>query len=362
MAHFHSLIVADVRRETADSVSVAFDVPAELSEDFRFIQGQYLTLRTELNGEEVRRSYSVCVGPNDGELRVAIKKVPGGLFSTFANETLQAGDVIESMVPMGKFYTELHADQTKRYVAFAAGSGITPVMSIMKAVLQTEPESHFTLFYGNRSFSSIIFREEIEALKNTYLGRLTVHHILSREDQGSDLLYGRIDLERAQLFTSKLFDAKSVDEYFLCGPEEMINTVSSHLIDTCAVDKKQVHFELFTTANSQKAARAPKKEVVEDDAKAAVSTVSVILDGESFEFSLQADGDNILDAALEAGADLPYACKGGVCCTCRAKLLEGKVDMDVNYALEDEEVEQGFILTCQAHPRTDHVVIDFDEK
>ena len=360
MAHFHPLTVAEVRRETPDSVSIAFTVPEELSESFRFKQGQYLTLRTTLNGEEVRRSYSVCVSPHDNELRVAVKKVEGGLFSTYANDELKAGDVIESMLPMGRFFTEMDEANEKHYVGFAAGSGITPVMSILKTVLQAEPKSSFTLIYGNRSFSSIIFREELEALKNKYLDRFTLHHVLSREDLGSDLFYGRIDGPRSEKLCDALLKNTSIDDYFLCGPEDMIMAVTSTL-EARGVDKKKVHFELFTTAGAAKPKTGERPAVAKKDEAKVASTIRVVLDGEQFEFPLKSDGENILDAALAHGADLPYACKGGVCCTCRAKLLEGDVHMEVNYALEEEEVEQGFILTCQSHPRSERVVIDFDE-
>lgn len=357
MPKFHTLSVKEVRKETVDTVSVAFDVPTDLATDFEFIQGQYLTLRAEINGEDVRRSYSICTSPLDDDLRVAIKKVEDGRFSTFANEVLQAGDSLEVMTPTGRFYTELFPENDKRYVAFAAGSGITPVMSIMKTVLKTEPNSEFILFYGNRKTDSIIFKEEIEALKNIYLERLSVYHILSREALGSPLFEGRIDKDRTAKFCNLFLDVNTVDEFFLCGPEEMIFAVKDQLAEL-GVDEKKVHFELFTSPVGKLGKKKPKKKAPITEG---VNDVTIILDGHSYSFQLEEDGDNILDAALNQGADLPFACKGGVCCTCRAKVKEGTVNMDVNYALEPWEVEQGFVLTCQAHPTSKKVVVDFDE-
>jgi ring-1,2-phenylacetyl-CoA epoxidase subunit PaaE len=357
MPKFHILSVKEVRKETADTVSVAFDVPVELQSEYDFIQGQYLTLRKEINGEDVRRSYSICASPLDNEVRVAIKKVEDGRFSTFANEVLQAGDSLEVMTPMGRFYTELKPENDKRYVAFAAGSGITPIMSIMKTVLKTEPNSEFILFYGNRKTDSIIFKEEIEALKNIYLERLSVYHVLSREALGSPLFEGRIDKERTAKFCNLFLDVNTVDEFFLCGPEEMIFGVKDQLAEL-GVDAKKVHFELFTSPAGKLGAKKAKKKAPVTEG---LNDVSIILDGHSYSFQLGEAGKNILDAALAEGADLPFACKGGVCCTCRAKVKEGSVNMDVNYALEPWEVEQGFVLTCQSHPTSKKVVVDFDE-
>jgi len=353
---FHSLKVREVRPETADCVSVAFEIPDALRAAYRFLPGQYLTLRTTLAGNDLRRSYSICAGPNDGELRVAIKKVTGGVFSTFANEQLRAADTLEVMTPMGNFHTPLDSAQAKNYVAFAAGSGITPILSIMKAVLETEPQSTFTLFYGNRSSDTIIFKEAIEALKNRFMRRLSTHYVLSREHRGSDLFYGRITAEKCSAFCNTLLDWESVDEFFLCGPEEMVEAVRDTLL-ALGVERRKIHVELFLASGSRQAARAQERVEALPDI---VSTVCVVLDGNSFEFTLPAHGDTILDAATKAGADLPFSCKGGVCSTCRAKLVEGDVMMEVNYALEADELEQGYILTCQAHPQSDRVLVDFD--
>lgn len=358
MPKFHALKVKEVRPETEECVSVAFELPEGLREDFQFLPGQYLTLKADIKGEDVRRSYSICTSPLENELRVAVKKVPNGRFSTFANETLKAGDQLEVMTPMGRFHTTLNPENEKEYVAFAAGSGITPIMSIMKSVLTKEPKSKFTLFYGNRAVDSIIFREEIEGLKNEYMGRLRLFHVLSREKLGSPLLSGRITEEKCEQFYDKLIEPTEVDDFFLCGPKPMIEAIQATLTKR-GVDRKKIHFELFTTAVNGKTSSIPKQEQ-EEELPDIEAMIEITLDGNRFEFPLSSRAENILDGALKAGADLPYACKGGVCSTCRAKLTEGEVKMDVNYALEPEEVEAGYILTCQAHPKSDKVSVDFD--
>jgi ring-1,2-phenylacetyl-CoA epoxidase subunit PaaE len=356
--HFHPLKVKDVRRETPDCVSISFDIPAELKDSFIYKHGQYLTLRTNINGEEVRRSYSVCSSPLDDELRIAVKKVDEGLFSKYANEQLKKGDVLEAMPPIGKFFTELDEKQKKSYVGFAAGSGITPILSIIKTTLLTEPESQFTLVYGNRSRGSIIFKEELEAIKNKFINRFRIIHILSREKMDAAINFGRIDRSKCEALFSKAIDVKQSDEFFLCGPEEMVFSIKDYL-EQEGVDRKKVHFELFTSSTAKKQKNLADKPHDPNEVK---SKITIKLDGAAFDFDLGFDSESILDAALKQGADLPFACKGGVCCTCRAKLIEGEVDMDVNYALEPEEVEQGFILTCQSHPRTEKVMIDYDVK
>lgn len=356
--HFEQLRVKEIRKETDDCVSVSFEVPVHLTQEFQFIQGQHITLRTSINGEEVRRSYSLCSSPLDHELRVAIKKVPDGIFSTYANERLKEGDSIDVMPPMGKFYTPLHAGQKKNYVGFAAGSGITPLLSIIKTTLHTEPNSSFTLVFGNRNRSSIIFREALEALKNKYMNRFRLIHILSREKTDTVLNAGRIDTEKCHSLFDKTINLSQTDEFFLCGPEEMIFSVKA-VLEEKGVDKKKIHFELFTTPGQPQKNKSAQNNIADNQPK---SRITIKLDGMSFDFDLAQNDTAILDAALQQGADLPYACKGGVCCTCRAKLVEGEVDMDVNYGLEPEEIEQGFILTCQSHPRSEKVVVDFDVK
>jgi len=365
-SHFRALTVEDVRRETAECISVAFAIPAGFREEFRWRQGQNITLRTRINGEEVRRSYSICSSPLDNELRVAIKKVPGGVFSTYANEQLQKGHVIDVLPPSGKFYTELLPENRKRYLSFAAGSGITPILSLIKTTLAVEPDSHFTLVYGNRHRGSILFREELEGLKNRYMDRLSLLHILSREQMDSPLNQGRIDTVKCGELCHRLIDLRVVDEVFLCGPEEMIFMLKGWL-EQQGVEARKIHFELFHTRGSAAgagsgAATASAAKVAGRSGGDKISRVTVRLDGISHDFNLPYDGSSILDAAMMEGVDLPFACKGGVCCTCRARLAEGQVEMEVNYALEPDELAAGFILTCQSHPRTDRVIVDYDSK
>ena len=357
---FYSLKVKDVRPETADCVSVSLEVPSELEESFRFAPGQYLTFRRHFDGSEVRRSYSICSSPKDGELRVAIKKVEQGKFSTFAHGELKAGDILDVMPPMGNFTAKKTEAKHKEYLAFASGSGITPIMSIMKTVLEDEPNSSFTLVYGNRSKNSIIFREAIEALKNKYMLRLRVYHILSREYMDIPLFSGRINAEKCAEFCKTLIDISTIDEAFICGPEEMILSVRQQLIDL-GMPSGHVHIELFTSPDQPKASHEKWASSHKND-NGPASKVSITLDGTTFDMEVPFNGESILDAALKAGADLPYACKGGVCCTCRALVTEGEVEMEVNYALDEHEVQKGYVLTCQSHPRTERVVIDFDAR
>jgi ring-1,2-phenylacetyl-CoA epoxidase subunit PaaE len=356
--HFEKIRVKRVKKETPDCVSIVFDIPQELQEKFFYKHGQHLTMRTFINGEEVRRSYSLCSSPLDKEWRVAVKKAEGGSFSSYANTVLKTGDLLEVMPPLGHFYTEVDPAHKKSYVAFAAGSGITPVLSIIKTVLTTELNSSITLVYGNRNRSSIIFREQLEALKNKYIDRFSLIHVLSREMTDAAVNHGRIDAAKCALLFQKVVDIHA-DEFFICGPEEMIFTVKGFLQEQ-GVEEKKIHFELFTTPGiNQKIKTKPKKPGAGEKTK---SSVTVKQDGIIFGFDVDYDGDAILDAALKQGADLPYSCKGGMCCTCKAKLLEGEVEMDVHYGLEAEEIKQGFILTCQSHPKTEKLVIDFDIK
>ncbi len=351
--HFHPLQVKKIKRETDDSVSITFDIPEKLQEDFKYKEGQNVTVKTIIDGNDIRRSYSICAAPHENELRIAVKKVDGGLFSAYANQHLKKGDQLEVLPPTGKFCsrpTEKSAD----YLAIAAGSGITPVISIIKHTLHTQPGSSFTLIYGNRSRSSIIFFEELEGLKNKYLDRFTLVHVLSRELTDATVNYGRIDADKLRSM-EHIIRFEDFDDVFICGPEHMIFSTAGFL-ESKGLDKSRIHFELFTIPGQTKAETNQIKETHEQSE----SSITIRLDGRSIEFPLNYTGDSVLDAALKKGADLPYACKGGVCCSCRAKLIEGKVEMTVNYALEEDEVEQGFILTCQAHPRTEKVLIDFD--
>jgi len=357
-ARFHELKVSEITRETPEAVSVAFAVPDQAQSAYTFLPGQYLTLEKEIQGEKVRRSYSLCSSPLDGELRVAIKEVEGGKFSTYANRELHVGERMQVMTPQGNFTLQPDPEQEHHYVAFAAGSGITPVYSILKTVLESEPRSRFTLFYGNKTSKTVIFKEQIEGLKNRYMDRLEVHHILSREDQGTDYLKGRLDADKCRHYAGRFFEPAEVQGYFLCGPGSMINSVSATLQEL-GVASDKVHFELFSSPDQpmesgQKARTRKKTDKLQ-------SKVTVILDGEETHLELSSAGASVLDAALDAGADVPYACKGAVCCTCRARVLEGEVEMEMNYALEEEEVADGYVLTCQSHPRSERVVISYDE-
>lgn len=356
---FHSLTIRSIQAETNDCISLTLEVPMALRDQFQYLPGQYLTFRAGIEGEEVRRSYSLCSAPHENRLTVAIKKIKNGKFSNYAHQQLKPGDRIDVMSPMGHFHPQLQSSNHKHYLAIAAGSGITPVLSILKAVLQAEPDSRFTLVYGNRDRQSIIFFEELEGWKNKHLGRLQLIHVLSRERTDSTLHEGRIDADKLQQL-SALIDYSSVHECFLCGPEAMIETARETL-PNLGIDSNNIHFELFTTAAAQ--AQQRKSNVDIEISGGPQSTVTLRVDGRSVGVNIPQNGSQtILDAALHQGADLPYACKGGMCCTCKAKLLEGEVKMEVRWGLEDEEVAQGFILTCQAIPTTPKLVVDFDAK
>lgn len=357
--HFHPVQIKEIKQETPDCISVEFEIPEKIKDSFQYKQGQSLTLRAFIDGQEVRRTYSLCSSPLDGEWKIAIKKIPGGVFSSFVSRALHKGDRIELMEPVGNFYTELNPLHPKNYLAFAAGSGITPVISIIKTTLQTEPQSRFTLVYGNRTRSSIIFLEELQGLKNKYIDRFQLFHILSRERTDTPLHEGRVDEEKL-IQLSRVIDYTAMDEIFICGPEEMIFCIRNFLMQK-GIGEKKIHFELFTTAGQKKKPQIRTRSLPED--REANSKITVKLDGRSFDFDIPLTSETpLLDAALQQGADLPYACKGGMCCTCKAKLLEGEVEMDVHWGLEEEEIKKGFILTCQSHPKTERVVVDFDIK
>ncbi|HKK88078.1 MAG TPA: 1,2-phenylacetyl-CoA epoxidase subunit PaaE [Saprospiraceae bacterium] len=358
MSQFHQIPVREIRRETDDTVSIALNVPDAIKEEFTYLPGQYLTIKADINGEEVRRSYSLCSSPHEGEWRVAVKKVEQGRFSTYANEALKEGDVLEVMPPMGNFVVKTDEGHQKTYAAFAAGSGITPVMSIMKSVLMEEPESNFLLFYGNRNTNSIIFKEQIQQLKDQYMERLSVYNVLSREKQNGELFYGRITPDKCDLFTKQLIDLQEVDEFYFCGPGDMVQNLQDHFI-ACGANRDQTHAELFTAPDDVQ--KPPVTVKASEDENSEECQVSVVLDNHKYAFELEYDTNNILDAAIEQGVDLPYSCKGGVCSTCRAKVTKGEVQMMVNYALEPEEVEEGYVLTCQSYPKSASVEIDFDQ-
>jgi ring-1,2-phenylacetyl-CoA epoxidase subunit PaaE len=360
-AQFHALTVAGVEPETDSAIKVSFRVPAELAETFRYKQGQYLTLQSEIDGEQVRRSYSICSGVNDAAMQVAIKRVEGGVFSNYANDSLKPGDTLQVMPPQGSFYTELDAAASRNYLFISAGSGITPVVSNIKSILEEEPASRVTLLFGNQRSNTIMFRETLSFLKNQYMARFHWVNILSREDQGSDLLNGRLDNRKGGELNRHLIDLSSFDEYFICGPESMISEVSRGLRGV-GVEEDHIHYELFASSAEDARAVVEKHHARAKEYAGKTSEVTVVMDGRSISFDLTADGENVLDAGMNQGMDLPYSCKGGVCSTCKAKLVEGEVDMDITHGLEAGELEDGFILTCQAHPISDKVVVDFDQK
>jgi ring-1,2-phenylacetyl-CoA epoxidase subunit PaaE len=351
--HFYPLTIADVRRETPEAISIGFAVPEHIRDDFAFTSGQYLTLRTELDGAEVRRSYSICSGMDEGELRVAVKRLDGGLFSSFANAQLKPGDTIDVMPPDGRFGLAPDAAAQRTYVGFAAGSGITPIFSIIKSVLTREPRSHFVLFYGNKSSATIMFKDELEDLKDRFVDRLSVHHILSREMQDVDLLHGRLTSEKVPTLIRTAGGIAAVDDVFLCGPLAMIEEVSVALL-SLGLPPARIHREIFTTETPLR----PIKPALVSDAREEVS-LSIQIDGALHKLAMRKD-ETVLEAAERHELDLPYSCRGGMCCTCRAKLTEGAGAMDQNFSLEPWEEDAGFVLTCQFRPATDKIVVDYD--
>jgi ring-1,2-phenylacetyl-CoA epoxidase subunit PaaE len=356
MSKFYPLTVAHVQHETRDAIAVTFAVPDDLQQTFAYQQGQHLTLRTHIDGIDVRRSYSICSAVQDRQLRVAIKRTPGGAFSSWANEHLQAGAVLDVMPPSGNFNVPLDASSARHYLVFAAGSGITPILSIIKTTLLAEPKSRFTLFYGNRASSSVLFREELSELKDIFMERLKIAYVMSREQQDIELFNGRITGEKCAAFLQHWVHLDDIDIAFICGPEDMIHGVSKALQDA-GMPKERIRIELFAAS----APTAPRKERSVAATAAALTEVTVIMDGAHASFTMDRDKESILDAGLRAGIDMRYSCKGGVCSTCRCKLVEGKVEMDVNYALEDYEIARGFVLSCQSFPVTGKVIVDFDQ-
>ncbi len=351
-AVFHSLPVAAIDQLTDDAVALTFDVPPALREEYRFRPGQHVSLRFELAGDNVRRNYSICSTPSSGVLRVAVKRLADGVFSSYVLDRLRPGDVMEVMTPSGHFTVPLDPGHAKHYCAIVAGSGITPVIAILAAVLESEPASRATLVYGNRSTSSVMFLEELEDLKDRCPQRLQLIHVLSRERQDAELLNGRIDRPKLNALLDTLAPPETVDEWLLCGPSELVDAARGTLADR-GVEAAHIHRELFHVGPV-----APRRPVERADAGAA--TVTVVLDGRASSFPLRPDGGPILDATLAVRADAPYACKNGMCGTCRAKLVAGTVEMDHNYALEDEELAAGFVLACQSYPTSDAVTLDFD--
>lgn len=355
MSKFHSIKIADIYKETKDCSVLSFEIPQELKQEFQYKQGQHLTLKSIINGQDTRRSYSLCSSPNENIWKIAVKKINGGLFSTFVNDTLKKGDLIEVMAPNGEFNVAISTDKPKNYIVFAAGSGITPILSIIKTHLISEPNSTFKLFYLNRTVKSIIFKEEIEQLKNTYFDRFEIFHFLTKEHRSIELLNGRFTKEKLQILTKNIIDIPSTDECFICGPEQMIFLIRDELV-AAGLDKNKIHYELFTSGITEED-KARMAKIVEK--KVEGTDVTIIDGGKEFHFVMDDDFDNILDGALAAGADLPFACKGGVCSTCKCKVVSGTVEMKINYALDENEVAKGLVLSCQAVPTSEKVVVDF---
>jgi ring-1,2-phenylacetyl-CoA epoxidase subunit PaaE len=339
-----------VERLTDDAIAIRFDLPDQLRAEYEFVQGQHVAVCAPAAADDVRRSYSICSVAGSGELRIAVKQLPSGILSTYLHEQLRPGDELDVMTPAGRFSVQLDPTRQRHYVAVAAGSGITPIMSIAATSLAVEPASRFTLLYGNRTARSVMFLDELADLKDRYLDRFALHHVLSRETGEADLLHGRIDGDKLRAVVDRV--VAPVDHWFLCGPEPMLNTLGSILLDL-GVDKHCIHRELFY-------AGPPAATAAGETATAGLAHVTIVLDGRASSFEMPRKGKSILDAAMEVRPDAPYACKGGVCGTCRARVLEGEVALDRAFALEDDELAAGFILTCQAHPVTASVRIDYD--
>ena len=346
---FHQVRVADVRRETDECLSLALDVPPALAEEFRFAPGQYLTFRTTIDGEEVRRSYSICTAPCDDEVRVAVKQVPGGAFSSYVASSVSPGDVLDVMGPEGRFTPAPDPKPHRHVLGIAAGSGITPVLGIVRHVLATEPTARVTVVYGNRTAASIVFRDQLAGLKDRYLDRLRVVHVLSREGTDIPLHSGRIDADKVHRLMSTLLDPADVDEVFICGPQEMSVAVRAALLEE-GVDAHRVHVELFGTPTPPPPPPA--------DPTAGTVRAKVVLHGRTSEIEI-APGETVLDAGRRSGLELPWSCQAGVCATCRAKVV-GSVDMAVNHSLEPWELAAGYRLTCQSRPHRDDLVVDYD--
>ncbi|MBO0844904.1 MAG: phenylacetate-CoA oxygenase/reductase subunit PaaK [Nocardioides sp.] len=347
---FHPLPVASVEPLTDDSVAITFAVPPELADDYRFKHGQHVTIRGD-DGE--RRSFSICTTPRSGVLTIGVKKLPGGAFSEGVVGALHPGDELDVMTPAGRFTTHLDPASEKTYVAIAAGSGITPLLSIVSTTLEEEPQARVMLLYANRTHRSVMFLDELHDLKDRFPDRFWLVHVLSREQQDVELFSGRLDGDRLTRILKELMPAEEVDAWFLCGPQQMVLDLRQVLFDH-GVDEHAVHTELF---HADPVPRAPESV---SSSVAGAAQVTIKLDGRASDFELRPDGPGVLEAALEVRSDLPFACRGGVCGTCRAKLVEGTVAMDVNYALEPEEIEDGYVLTCQSHPTSERVVVDYD--
>ena len=362
---FHALTVSERRAETADSVSLAFDVPPALRETYRFLPGQFLTLRASVDGEDLRRSYSICAPvsryESAGELRVAIRRVPGGRFSNWLNDKVQPGQVLDVMTPDGRFHVPLRPTLARHHVGFAGGSGITPMMSLIGTLLEAEPESRFTLVYGNRATQTVMFVEALEDMKNRHMGRLSLYHVLSEEPLEVELLNGMLDVAKCREFLDTVIPVASIDEAFVCGPDPMMNAAEAALRGA-GLDPSRIHIERFGVPLPATGSLLAAQALAPGAGNAPRAQVELVVDGKRRRLRVPYDGQSILDAGLAAGMNLPYSCKGGVCCTCRARVLEGEVRMERNYTLEAHEIADGFVLTCQSHPVSEHVVISYDER
>ncbi len=352
MSQFHPLLVTDIHHTIRDAVVLT--LKPENPDAFAFTQGQYLTFKQDFDGTELRRNYSICAGLDDGELKVGIKRVDGGAFSTYANTELKVGDTLHAMPPQGKFFTAIEPEVAKNYLGFAGGSGITPVLSILKTVLKREPNSTFTLVYANRAVNTIMFREELEDLKNRYMGRLTIIHILE-SGQDMELFEGRVDQAKCDALFKHWIQIDNIDTAFICGPEPMMLAIAEAL-KTNGLGDDQIKFELFSESQQ---GRLAKQEMAKRSEGQSGTEVTVIIDGARRSFTMQ-KGQSVLEAALENGQEAPFACKAGVCSTCMGKVLDGEVEMLSNHALEDYEVERGYVLTCQSYPLSDTLTIDYD--
>ena len=356
MSKFHPLTVARVRRETRDTIVVTFDVPGALRKQYAYEAGQHLTLRAQIGGEDLRRSYSICSAVRDGELRVAIKRCAGGRFSNWANDHLAPGVAIEVLPPAGHFALPTDPQSARRYLAFAAGSGITPIRSIVETTLAAEPHSSFTLVYGNRSSAAVIFSDELAELKDRYPERLNLVHVMSREHQDIELFNGRIGREKCEALFAQWIRVADHDAAYVCGPESMMHDVTAAL-QAHGMPRSAIKVELFAASIPQHTHQPNARPRVGQ----AECEVTLVIDGSQRHFTMAKDRESVLDAGLRQGIDIRYSCKGGVCSTCRCKVVEGKVEMDANYALEDYEIARGFVLTCQSFPVTDRIVLDFDQ-
>ncbi len=353
MSRFHSLRIQEIKRETPDTVSINFDVPSHLKNDFKFIAGQYLTLKTSINGQEIRRSYSLCSAPSSSELRVAVKQIPNGLFSSYANTVLKEGEYLDVAMPEGKFILPTHSENRNFYGAFVAGSGITPVLSMIKSVMINEPNSTFILLYGNKTPENTIFYNELNQLKSKFFGRFYVYYSFSKANE-KEALFGRIDIEKVNYILKNKHEGTTFKGFYLCGPEEMINLVTTELQEN-HIEKNKIHFELFTASENTK----PSVVAIDGEFNG-VAQVTFLLDDEETTISVK-ENETLLDAALKAGLDAPYSCQGGVCSSCVCQITQGNVQLLKNAILTDNEIEEGLTLACQAVPKSAVIKVDFDE-